>query len=204
MKKVLLTILFWIGSLTWGLPLTIVGLGVAIALLATGHKPYKFGPAIYFTALDGAGFEMGPFFLAPKEGGSFYLCSHELGHGWQNLILGPFMIFAVTIPSASRFWVREIKERFDKLKFIIILSCIGAMMGAALIVVGILTNFVWLCVVGAIVIGYFICLGFWLKTSELRKEDLKQKNDYNDFYVEADASYRGENFMKKYFPDEVK
>ena len=36
---------------------------------------------------------------------------HELGHTFQNAILGPFFIFLVSIPSAIRYWL----HRFNKL-----------------------------------------------------------------------------------------
>ena len=34
---------------------------------------------------------------------------HECGHGIQNCIWGPLMIFVVCIPSATRYWYREFK-----------------------------------------------------------------------------------------------
>lgn len=34
---------------------------------------------------------------------------HEAGHGLQNIIFGPFQIILVSIPSAIRFWYRELK-----------------------------------------------------------------------------------------------
>ena len=40
-------VLFWILSLTWGLPMTLVGALVALALLITGHKPKRFQHFIY-------------------------------------------------------------------------------------------------------------------------------------------------------------
>lgn len=39
---------FYIGNLTWGLPLNIVGFVVALVLLCTGHKPSKYGGCLYF------------------------------------------------------------------------------------------------------------------------------------------------------------
>ena len=44
MKKTAFNILSW----TWGLPLTLIGLIAAIVLIASGHKPHRFGYCIYF------------------------------------------------------------------------------------------------------------------------------------------------------------
>ena len=40
-KKKLNPILFWVLSLTWGLPMTLFGVVVAIALIVTGYKPKR-------------------------------------------------------------------------------------------------------------------------------------------------------------------
>lgn len=47
-KKKLNPILFWVLSLTWGLPMTLFGVVVAIALIVTGHKPKRYRCLIYF------------------------------------------------------------------------------------------------------------------------------------------------------------
>ena len=39
---------------------------------------------------------------------------HEFGHSFQNAILGPFMIFLVSIPSAIRYWYQTIRESKGK------------------------------------------------------------------------------------------
>ena len=36
---------------------------------------------------------------------------HEHGHGIQNIYLGFFMPLVVSLPSAVRFWFREIREK---------------------------------------------------------------------------------------------
>lgn len=33
---------------------------------------------------------------------------HEAGHGLQNIMLGVFMLFVVSIPSAIRYWYRRL------------------------------------------------------------------------------------------------
>lgn len=108
MKKVL----FWLLSWTWGLPLTLLGALVALALLVTGHKPQTFRGFVYFEVggYGWGGFEMGPFFVVSKDP---YLAikQHEAGHGLQNIVLGPLMPFVVSIPSAVRYWWREYQTR---------------------------------------------------------------------------------------------
>lgn len=34
---------------------------------------------------------------------------HEMGHGLQTLVFGPFMPFIISIPSMIRFWIRRYK-----------------------------------------------------------------------------------------------
>lgn len=36
---------------------------------------------------------------------------HELGHSYQNAILGPLMPILVAIPSAMRYWYRKKKSK---------------------------------------------------------------------------------------------
>ena len=98
--------LFYSLSFTWGLPLTLCGLIAAIALIATGHKPQKWGWSCFFEVGNGGnGFSCGPFFFISKES-SDYLKDHELGHGIQNTFMGPLMI-PLTICSIFRFWYRH-------------------------------------------------------------------------------------------------
>ena len=95
---------FWILSLTWGLPMTLIGALVALALLITGHKPKRFHHFIYFeVGYNWGGVEVGGFFVVDKYA-SERTKRHEAGHGIQNIILGPLMPFLVSIPSAIRYW----------------------------------------------------------------------------------------------------
>lgn len=105
-NKVLSYIIFYLIQFTWGLLYNLVGLGMAIWMLVTGHKPHRCGPYIYFLA---------PELPGSIEGGIFYIASttnartnlHEMGHGLQNMVWGPLMAFVISIPSAIRFWYRE-------------------------------------------------------------------------------------------------
>lgn len=39
---------------------------------------------------------------------------HEFGHTFQNCLLGPLFPFLVAIPSATRYWIQEIRCRKGK------------------------------------------------------------------------------------------
>ena len=109
--KTFKTIIFWFLSLTWGLPMTLMGAVVALALLITGHTPKRFHHSIYFeVGATWGGFEAGGFFFTDKTP-SLHTKQHESGHGLQNIVLGPLMPFVVSIPSAIRYWYRRIKQR---------------------------------------------------------------------------------------------
>ena len=92
--KTVKAIMFWLLSLTWGALMTLCGGVVALALLVTGW----------------GGFELGAFFVVNKNP-SLHILQHESGHGLQNIMLGVFMPFIVSIPSCIRYWWRECKIR---------------------------------------------------------------------------------------------
>ena len=105
--KVLKAIGFWVASFTWGLPMTLVGCLVAIALMITGHRPRRFHYFIYFEVGEGcSGFNCGCFFVTCRSLSSV-IKLHESGHGLQNIMLGVFMPFVIAIPSVVRYWYRE-------------------------------------------------------------------------------------------------
>lgn len=99
---------FYLLSFTWGLPMTLIGCLVALALVIAGYKPKRFGWCCYFEiGEDWGGLELGVFFLKCKNCGYHIMC-HEHGHALQNTLFGLFMPFVVCIPSAVRYWYREI------------------------------------------------------------------------------------------------
>jgi hypothetical protein len=115
--KIVKAILFWFISCTWGLPMTLVGMICAIALLITGHKPKRFHYFVYFeVGTNWGGFEAGCFFFVNKNS-TTHIKQHESGHGLQNIMLGVFMPFVVSIPSAIRYWYREYLVRSGKKKY---------------------------------------------------------------------------------------
>lgn len=106
--------LFYFLSFTWGLPMTLIGCIVAAALIATGHKPKKWGYCYYFeVGKNWGGLELGPFFLANKNS-SEHTRNHEHGHGHQNCIWGPLFPFVISIPSATRYWYFTIRRKIGK------------------------------------------------------------------------------------------
>jgi len=101
------TFFYWLLQLTWGLPLNLIGAFIALILLLGGKKPKRFGYAVYFELGDHwGGLNLGGFFLVQKNADK-RLKSHEYGHSFQTLLLGPLMIFLVTIPSAVRYHYRS-------------------------------------------------------------------------------------------------
>ena len=111
MKPQMKKSVFYLLSLTWGLPLTLAGSVVALALLLTGHKPKRWGYCWYFEiGRNWGGFEMGCFFVKDRTP-SRHIMNHEHGHGIQNCYLGPFMPFVVCLPSSLRYWFRALRSR---------------------------------------------------------------------------------------------
>lgn len=102
-------IFYWIVSLTWGCVMSVIGLVAALFLLLTGHKPTLFGNTFYFkVGKNWGGLNLGPVFITDSTPSLHTLC-HEHGHGLQNLWWGPLFPFVIGIPSAIRYWYREIK-----------------------------------------------------------------------------------------------
>ena len=105
--KTFKTIIFYILSFTWGLPMTLFGGLVALGCLIAGIKPKRFHQFIYFEFGEGwGGFEGGIFFFCNKDS-SLQMKQHEAGHGIQNIMLGVFMPFVISIPSAIHYWYRK-------------------------------------------------------------------------------------------------
>lgn len=98
---------FWIASLTWGLPMTLIGIIISIGLLIFGYKPKKHHCLIYFEINKGwGGFNCGPIFIVNRNP-SKYILEHESGHGVQNIKYGLLTPFIVFMPSVIRYHYRE-------------------------------------------------------------------------------------------------
>ena len=102
--------LFYLISFTWGLPMTLIGCVVSLILLISRHKVYKFGNSWYFKVGDNwGGVNLGICFICGESDDTHHLKCHESGHGVQNLFMGFLFPFLVAIPSAIRYWYRELK-----------------------------------------------------------------------------------------------
>ena len=124
--------LYYFLNFTWGLVLTLVGYVITLVLLMCGKKPTKYHGIHYFAiGQSWGGMEMGIMFLRDTTS-SEHVSKHELGHTYQNAILGPFMLFIVSIPSAIRYWYQEFRTRkgksnkpYDAIWFEDSATCIG-------------------------------------------------------------------------------
>ena len=98
--------LFYLLSFTWGLPLTLCGYVAALFLMATGHRPCRFGACWHFTVGKRywGGLNLGPVIFT-QQGASESLKCHEHGHGIQNCFMGP-LILPLVLLSAARYHVR--------------------------------------------------------------------------------------------------
>ena len=104
------TFIYWLLQFTWGFPLNVIGGILAIVLICKGYKPQKFGYAIYFeVGKSWGGLNLGGFFFVQKNA-STHIKRHEYGHSFQNLMLGIFTPFLITIPSAIRYHYRNYKR----------------------------------------------------------------------------------------------
>ena len=98
---------FYLRSFTWGLPVNIGGAAVSVILLATDHKPHRFGRCVQFDVGKGwGGGSLGVFMFTCRDA-SKRLKAHEHGHSLQNCYYGPLMPLIVNIPSSARFWIRK-------------------------------------------------------------------------------------------------
>ena len=105
--------LFYILSLTWGLPTVIIGAFAALLVRMKGYRPRKYGWEWCFEIPNiNWGLSLGLFFIAPA--GNEKIKIHELGHGIQNMYLGPFFPLAVSIPSVIRFWYHKGRTKRKK------------------------------------------------------------------------------------------
>lgn len=111
MKPIRSKSLFYLLSFTWGLPMNIAGLLVAVFMLFTGHRPHRWGPCLYFNAgRHWGGASWGMFFITDKVD-STHIKNHEMGHAFQNCYLGFLMPFVIGLPSMSRYWFRNWREK---------------------------------------------------------------------------------------------
>lgn len=117
MKKKLFILLFWLLSLTWNGILTFIGIIVMFIALALGGKPHRNGCTIIIEIGESwGGINLGAISLCAKYKDKKptkyrHTRCHEFGHAIQGLIFGPFQIFIVALPSATRYWYHEFRYR---------------------------------------------------------------------------------------------
>ena len=107
--------LWWILNLTWGFALTFISAFIALFVrIAFKCKPSRFHQEICFKfGSNWGGLEGGIFiFVAGNVPDDFCLHTkqHELGHSFQNALLGPFCILLSTIPSIIRYWILRLTK----------------------------------------------------------------------------------------------
>lgn len=198
-KQILLTLWIFI----WSFPLTIFGLLASVVLLICGVKPIKWGPAIrYEFGNNWGGIEFGGCFYATDKTSSYHIKCHELGHLLQQAYFGPIAPFVISLPSAARYWLREMNSVKNKYIYSIILTFIGCLLFSILVVCGFIFSITWLWIIGLMFILYIIILGIWLIFIETPKyKPGKPYVKYDDFWIEGDATRRGTAFMDKYYPN---
>lgn len=110
MKLILKRIGFYALSFTWGIIPSLIGGLIILTLLPFGKVRTFHGRVYAVVGNNWGGLEFGCFFLICKTcANNDYLRAHEMGHGLQNCLWGPLGIFVINIPSAIRYWYRELK-----------------------------------------------------------------------------------------------
>ena len=108
--------LYYLMACTWGIIMTILGLIITLILgIVKIFIPKKVIFERYYWIYNitvgpewWGGCEMGLMFLRDHNSSVNYINPHEFGHTFQNCLLGPLFPFVVAIPSAIRYWLREI------------------------------------------------------------------------------------------------
>lgn len=195
MKRAINVILFYIVSFTWGILMSSIGAIVGLVLMCCGVKPRLFYHVVYFEVGKGwGGLELGCFFICGK-GSSKQLKQHEAGHGFQNAWFGPFMPFIVTIPSAFRYWLYEIKRENHNFYAFIVWLC-ATVLGLAVVGIGFgIFNSWWFFGIGLAIVFYFSLLCAWAYFIEIPKH----KNGYvvyDSIWFEGQASSLGAKYFK--------
>lgn len=110
-KKMRNKIGFYLLSFTWGFPMTIVGLVVAIVLIIMGHKPTTLHHRMHFkVGKRWGGVSLGTVIITDQNPTNHTL-KHELGHTVQNVWFGPLFPLLVGVPSVIRYWYRKLLIR---------------------------------------------------------------------------------------------
>ena len=197
MKKTLSYVVYWLWQCTWGFVMTSIGAMVALGLLIAGYKPKTLGPAVYFEVGEGwGGIELGGFFICCKDA-SLHTKSHELGHGLQNLIFGPFMPFVVCLPSAARYWLFYFDNPVKRALYVatLMITAILLTTGGACIF-AIVGGFKAMVILFELIRMYFLLLVIWLNVWETPKFYSGKLPEYDEIWFERQASEWGKKLLK--------
>lgn len=105
---------YYILLFTWGLLMSLIGLIVSLFLLIGAQKPYGiFGLWKFEVKERWGGCSLGCMFIRDTTSAES-IDRHEIGHTYQNAILGPFFLFIVAIPSAIRYWYQYFKTKREE------------------------------------------------------------------------------------------
>ena len=113
--------LYYILACTWGILMTFIGILITgvLAIVKLFGANITFFPFYWIYGVKvgpdfWGGFEMGLMFCRDQKSSDSFINDHEWGHTFQNCLLGIFFPFVVAIPSATRYWYREIRSRKGK------------------------------------------------------------------------------------------
>lgn len=105
---------YYLIQLTWGLPLTALGMLSYFLLVGIfGCYSYRYRNMICIVIpWNFGGVNLGMFAIHGEK--NYSVVSHEYGHSIQNLWWGWLMPFIIALPSAVRYWYREIRYAINK------------------------------------------------------------------------------------------
>lgn len=197
-KQILLTIWIFI----WSVPLNLFAVIMSIGLLIIGCKPSLWGPAVHFTwGHNWGGLEMGLCCFITDDKPTYHTKCHEVGHLLQQAIFGPFMPFLVSLPSASRYWLYEFKTQHSRRVYVVLLGLILLVVTISILVIGLMHTATWLIILAILLTIYVLVLCGWLWFIEIPKFKNGKRPAYDSAWFEKDASNRGTNFIKKFYPN---
>lgn len=185
-------VIFWLLSLAWGLPMTLVGAAAALILYWKAYIPTRIGPCWVFTVGEGwGGINLGPVIIVSKTAKVRTIC-HEIGHALQNCLWGPLFPFVVAIPSVIRYQLREIKDFKNKTKFTLIFdfALLATSILCLLFSLNVINASLWIELVITLIDMYLIINSLWL-SNELKKYIITPYPSYDDIWFEGQATRWG-------------
>ena len=85
-------------QILWGFPQTLFGFAVFLCTVKAPH--YRYHGAIVTEWKKKTGLSLGMFLFVPEGNTGRDFLVHEYGHTIQSLVLGPFYLFVIGLPSA--------------------------------------------------------------------------------------------------------